>query len=88
MSKTIQERKRDDGTSSYDYGFEDGFDQAIERVFYYLKEDAESHARICQELKSKHLESKPFHYKALALIDFKLHLESLFKCNLIESNSQ
>lgn len=65
--------------------YEKGFNEAIDRVLHYAKQEAESHARICKELKSKKINSKAFHYKALALIDFKLYIEHLFKCVLSES---
>jgi hypothetical protein len=74
-----ENRKRDDGSSSYDYGYDDGFNHAIDRILYHLSDVANSHARICQELKSEHSEYKQFHYKALALIDFKLLIQQLFK---------
>jgi hypothetical protein len=56
-----------------------GFDEAINRVLKLCSEQANDYARIRKELSEKHRESLPFHYKALAIIDFKLYLEQLFQ---------
>lgn len=82
---TISSRKRDDGTSSYDYGYEDGFNHAIDRIIHHLGENAEYYARISKELQNKHCAYKDYHYKALALMDFKLLTEQLFK-NFVQEN--
>lgn len=60
-----------------------GFDMAIDRVLQLASEQASDYARNRKELQEKKRESLPFQYRALAIIDFKLYLEQLFKecCN-------
>jgi len=59
-----------------------GFDMAIDRVLQLCSEQANDYARNRKELQEKHRESAPFHYKALAIIDFKLYLEQLFQMEI------
>ena len=59
-----------------------GFDAAIDRVMQLCSEQANDYARNRKELQAKHRESLPFHYKALAMIDFKLYLEQLLKMEI------
>lgn len=59
-----------------------GFNYAVDRIIEILSEQANNHAKIATELKEKHRESRPHKYKALALLDFKIYLESLFKTNV------
>lgn len=62
--------------------FERGEQAMLEKILNYCSQEAESQAKNAKELKAKHRESKPSHYKALALIDFKIYLEERFKQEL------
>jgi len=61
--------------SEYDIGFND----AINKVIEYADEQAKSHARLSKELT---IRSNEFHYRSLALIDFTLYLEDIFKTHV------
>ena len=59
--------------------YEKGFNEAIDKVLELCSQQANEYSRIRKELSEKHRPSKSFHYQALAMIDFKLYLEQLFK---------
>lgn len=60
-------------TSEYHKGFND----AIDKVLFYCREQAENYARLYVEAPSDL--KKPFTHKALAIVDFKLLIQDLFK---------
>lgn len=62
--------------------YQKGFDAAIDRVMQLCSEQANDYARNRKELQEKKRESLPFHYKAMALVDFNRYLEQLFKIEL------
>ncbi len=59
---------------------EKGFNEAIDKVLLCCSLEAGNYARLSKETKLK-----AFHYKALALLDFKLFLEQVFKMYVVES---
>lgn len=58
----------------------------LEKILNYCAEEAKLQAENAKLLKAKHRESRPSHYKALALTDFRLYLEELFKEDLTHEN--
>jgi hypothetical protein len=54
-----------------------GFDEAINKVLDYAREEADRYATLYNEAPPNL--KKQFHYKAIAMIDFKLLIERLFK---------
>jgi hypothetical protein len=68
--------------NDYDKGYQD----AVNRILELLSYQAHSHA----ELHSQRLDKRnnTFHYRALALIDFKLYIEQLFKTHVMLSENK
>lgn len=62
--------------------YKKGFDEAIDRVIVELRRQASDYARLETE---DNCTCKKWHYRVLALIDFKLYLEQLFKMYVVES---
>ncbi len=56
-----------------------GFDAAIDRVIQLCEKQASDYAKNREHLQIKHRESMPYHYKAMAMKDFKQYLEELFQ---------
>ena len=54
-----------------------GYDKAIDRVLQLCTQQAETYARTRKELQDRKRESLPFHYRALAIIDFRLLIEDM-----------
>jgi len=54
-----------------------GFDKAIDRVLWHCRALADDYARLHKEATQDLKE--PFRHKALAILDFKLFIEDLFK---------
>ena len=57
---------------------EQGFNEAIDRVLFHLMEQARSYAKLYKESTDRKMKIG-FHYKALAMVDFKLLMEDLFQ---------
>lgn len=54
------------------------FDAAIDKVIYYLYQEAQGYENTYASLRTGY-KARAYHHKAVALIDFKIYIEQLFK---------
>jgi hypothetical protein len=59
-----------------------GFNDAINKIIFYCREQAENYARLYTEA-PKDLKSS-FSHKAIAIVDFRILIEDLFQTEVID----